>query len=117
MTSDEFEPPKPSLAVPHSTAVLSKSLRIALWASPAIAVGSWLAQAVFRFPGSSRGAGLTAVMLVLGVVLGGVTALFAGYQFIRRPGARTKTASILLGINSVLLLAAVAIVPNLIGHR
>ena|SRR5687768_359402 len=92
---------------------LPEPLRIALWASPLVVISGYVVQAIFRFPHLSRGAGLTALALVVGVLLGGTTALFGFHQLIRRPGAWTKTTGVLLAVNTVLLLGAVAIVPNL----
>ncbi len=94
--------------------MLPAPLRVALWASPLVVFSGYMLQAIFRFPHLSRGAGLTALALVLGLVLGGTTALFGYYQLIRRPDAWTKTARGLLAVNTVLLLGAVAIVPKLL---
>jgi hypothetical protein len=93
---------------------LPEPLRVALWASPLVVILGYVVQATFRFPQLSRGAGLTALALVLGLVLGGTTALFGFHQLIRRPGAWTKTTGFLLALNTILLLGAVAIVPRLL---
>jgi hypothetical protein len=93
---------------------LPAPLRIALWASPLVVISSYALQAIVRFPHPSRGAGLTALALVLGLILGGATALFGFHQLIRRPHAWTKATGALLAVNTVLLLGAIAIVPNLL---
>jgi hypothetical protein len=104
----------------HSRTTISSSpglphaLRIALWASPLVVLLAYVAQASFRFPHLSRGAGLTALAVVVGVVLGGATALFGYYQFLRRPRAWSKGTGALLAVNTILLLVSVAIVPNLL---
>jgi hypothetical protein len=100
--------------VNESSNTLPAPLRMALWASPLVAIAGYALQAIFRFPHLSRGAGLTALTLVLGLVLGGATALFGFYQVVRRPDAWTKTARALLAVNTVLLLGAIAVVPNLL---
>jgi uncharacterized membrane protein YdcZ (DUF606 family) len=113
MTQDPSSTVKSSEAN-SSLHTLPQPLRVALWASPLVAVSGYVVQATFRFPHPSRGAGLTALALVLGLVLGGTTALFGFHQLIRRPGAWTKTTGALLAVNTILLLGAVAIVPNLL---
>ena len=97
----------------NKTTRLPEPLRIALWASPLVALSAYVIQAIFRFPPLSRGAGLTAFTLVVGLVLGGATALFGFYYSIRRRGAWTKRTSVLLAVNTVLLIGAVLVVPNL----
>jgi hypothetical protein len=61
------------------------------------------------------GAGLTALILVLGLSLGGLTAIWGFLQLARRPDAWTKSAGGLLAVNAVLLLLAMGIVPRLFG--
>ena len=93
---------------------LPAALRVALWASPMLVVAGYATQAVFRFPHLSRGAGVTALILVSGLVAGGTTALFGFYQLIRRPDAWTKATKVFLAVNAALLVGASAIVPKLI---
>jgi uncharacterized membrane protein YdcZ (DUF606 family) len=113
MTQDPSSTIKASEAGRHLHR-LPEPLRIALWASPLVVIAGYVVQTIFRFPHLSRGAGLTALALVFGLVLGGITALFGFHQLVRRPGAWTKTTGFLLAVNAILLLGAVAIVPKLL---
>ena len=84
----------------------SVPLRIALWAAPLLACGAWLAQWFWRFPPRSFGSSVTAKLLVLGILLGATSALFACYRLVRKSTARTGEAYALAGVNIALLLAA-----------
>jgi hypothetical protein len=117
MTSDPYTSHKTSTASLGDIFSLPVPVKVALWVSPSLAIGAWTIQAIFRFTVPSRGSSLTAVALVLGVVCGGITALCAGYQLIRRPDAWNWKWSVLLVVNAVLLLIAVMLVPNLLTRH
>lgn len=96
-----------------ATTRLPKVLSVALWASPLVAIGAYLAQAAFRFPPQTKGAGVTALTFVLGLVLSGMTTLFGFYQLARKSDAWTIKSGSLLAVNVVLLLLALAVVTRL----
>ena len=99
--------------VSAATAQLPNLLSVALWASPLVTVSGYLGQVALRFPPQSKGAGFTALILVLGLVLGALTAVFGIFQLGRRPDAWTKKSGSLLALNVILLLMALAFVPGL----
>jgi hypothetical protein len=64
---------------------LSRALSIAI----AVAVGSWILQFIVRFPPRSRGAGVTALGLVLGSTAALIAVAVAIVFLIRHPASRT----------------------------
>jgi uncharacterized membrane protein len=112
MSQDPFAAQRPDSVV-ASASQLPKLLTVALWASPLVVLLGYVFQVLLRFPPQSRGAGVTALIVVIGLVLGGATALYGILQLVRRPDAWTKMSGSLLAANAVLLLLAIGIVPKL----
>jgi hypothetical protein len=92
---------------------LSQPLRAALWGSPLLMAGAWLAQWLWRFPRLSVGASLTAKVLALGAFLASVSALCAGYQLVRTRASRTVEGYVLAGVNAIPLVLAVLMIVGL----
>jgi hypothetical protein len=96
-----------------SNQVFSQPLRAALWGSPLLLIGAWLAQWLWRFPPLSVGASLTAKALVLGAFLASISALCAGYRLVRTRASRTVEGYVLAGVNTIPLLLAVLVIVGI----
>jgi hypothetical protein len=83
------------------------TLRLALWGAPLLTVVAWLAQEHWRFVPTSVGAKFTEKALLIGVVVGSISAIRATYRLIRTPNARTVESFALAGVNGLLLLACI----------
>jgi len=88
----------------------SPPLRAALWGSPLLALGAWLAQWHWRFPPRSLGASLTAKALVVGALLASISALCAVCRLVGAPASRTAEGYVLTGVNTILLLVVLLVV-------
>jgi hypothetical protein len=112
-----YAPPKSAVVGPAALEALPLPLRAALWIAPVLVCGAYVGQTISRFPPLSPGASITAGMFVLGVCVGALSAMIAGYQLIRTPRARTTGAIALTGVNSLLLLIALLLIPALVASR
>jgi ABC-type amino acid transport system permease subunit len=91
----------------------SQPLRAALWGSPLVMIGAWMAQWLWRFPPRSVGASLTAKALALGALLASISALCATYRLVRTRPLRTVEGYVLTCVNTIPLLFAVIVVVSL----
>ena len=89
-----------------STTAFSPALSRVLGIAAAVAVGSWLLQLLVRFPPRSRGAGVTALGLVLGSTVALIAAAIAIVLLVRRPAFRTRRNVLLTVIGAFASLPA-----------
>jgi hypothetical protein len=93
----------------HSNAAqgISHRLRLALWGGPILTIAAFFSQWYWRFPPLSVGAGFAAKSVLLGGIVGSVSAVIAIYQLISYPSSRTVERLVLASVNVLMLLSCI----------